>query len=171
MPGTGKTATAKLWVYAVDDRASGAATPPLAWYRFTANRAGIHPKRELAGFTGFLQAAAYSGFNSLYTNGRIFEVACWAHFRREISNATSSSRQHSPPICWTASASSTPSRPRSAASLPRSDVYQAGAVSAAGYCASRCARRRLAQAVTKIADDQGHSIWHQAMDRVHPLPR
>ncbi len=84
VPATGKTATAKLWVYAVDDRASGAATPPLAWYRYTANRAGIHPKRELAGFTGFLQAAAYSGFNSLYTDGRIFEVACWAHFRREI---------------------------------------------------------------------------------------
>ncbi len=83
-PGSGKTATGRLWAYVVDDRASGAATPPLAWYRFTANRAGIHSKRELAGFTGFLQADAYSGFNGLYTDGRILEVACWAHFRREI---------------------------------------------------------------------------------------
>ena len=76
--------TARLWAYVFDDRSSGATTPPLAWYRFTANSAGIHPKGELAGFTGFLQADAYSGFNGLYTDGRISEVACWAHFRREI---------------------------------------------------------------------------------------
>lgn len=83
-PGSGKTATGRLWAYVVDDRASAAARPPLAWYRFTANRAGIHPRRELAGFTGFLQADAYSGFGGLYTDGRISEVACWAHFRREL---------------------------------------------------------------------------------------
>ena len=83
-PGTGKTATGRLWAYAVDDRASGSATPPLAWYRFSPNRAGIHPYRELAGFTGFLQADAYSGFGGLYIDGRISEVACWAHFRREL---------------------------------------------------------------------------------------
>ena len=56
----------------------------LAWYRFTPNGAGIHPKRELAGFSGFLQADAYTGFGALYTDGRIAEVACWAHFRREL---------------------------------------------------------------------------------------
>lgn len=83
-PGSGKTATGRLWAYVVDDRASGAAAPPLAWYRFTPNRAGIHPKRELAGFTGFLQADAYSGFNALYAGNNISEVACWAHFRREL---------------------------------------------------------------------------------------
>ena len=83
-PGRGKTATGRLWAYVVDDRASAATTPPLAWYAFSANRAGIHPKRELAGFTGFLQADAYSGFNAIYTDGRIAEVACWAHFRREL---------------------------------------------------------------------------------------
>jgi transposase len=47
-PGRGRTATGRLWVYAVDDRASGAATPPLAWYRFTPDRTGAHPQRELA---------------------------------------------------------------------------------------------------------------------------
>lgn len=83
-PGTGKTATGRLWAYVVDDRGSAAATPPLVWYRFTANRSGLHPKRELAGFTGFLQADAYSGFNAIYTDGGIAEVACWAHFRREL---------------------------------------------------------------------------------------
>ena len=83
-PGLGKTATGRLWVYVVDDRGSGAATPPLAWYAFSPNRAGIHPRRELADFTGFLQADAYSGFNAIYADGRIIEVACWAHFRREL---------------------------------------------------------------------------------------
>lgn len=42
-PGRGRTATGRLWVYAVDDRASGAATPPLVWYRFTPDRSGAHP--------------------------------------------------------------------------------------------------------------------------------
>ena len=30
-PGRGKTATGRLWTYVLDDRASGSATPPLAW--------------------------------------------------------------------------------------------------------------------------------------------
>lgn len=83
-PGSGKTATGRLWAYVVDDRSCSGTTPPLAWYRFTPNRAGIHPKRELAGFKGFLQADAYSGFNALYAGNSISEVACWAHFRREL---------------------------------------------------------------------------------------
>lgn len=83
-PGSGKTATGRLWAYVVDDRASGAATPPLVWYRFTANRAGMHPQRELAGFAGFLQADAYSGFGGIYAGNRVSEVACWAHYRREL---------------------------------------------------------------------------------------
>jgi transposase len=83
-PGRGRTATGRLWVYAVDDRASGATTPPLAWYRFTPDRSGTHPRRELAGFTGFLQADAYAGYDVLYAEGRVTEVACWAHFRRKI---------------------------------------------------------------------------------------
>ena len=31
-----------------------------------------------------LQADAYAGFNELYRDGRITEVACWAHARRKI---------------------------------------------------------------------------------------
>lgn len=83
-PGRGRTATGRLWVYAVDDRASGATTPPLAWYRFTPDRSGTHPRRELAGFTGFLQADAYAGYEALYAEGRVTEVACWAHLRRKV---------------------------------------------------------------------------------------
>ena len=83
-PGRGKTATGRLWTYVVDDRASGSVTPPLAWYRFTPDRTGAHPQKELAEFTGHLQADAYAGYDKLYQSGRVTEVACWAHFRRKI---------------------------------------------------------------------------------------
>ena len=84
MPGKGRTAVARLWAYVVDDRASGAATPALAWYRFTPDRSGIHPQSELGSFTGLLQADGYAGYDKLYQGSRIREVACWAHFRRKI---------------------------------------------------------------------------------------
>ncbi len=83
-PGRGKTATGRLWAYAVDDRASGSPAPPLVWYRFTPDRTGAHPQNELASFTGFLQADAYAGYDKLYQSGRVTEVACWAHFRRKV---------------------------------------------------------------------------------------
>jgi transposase len=43
----------------------------------------------LAGFTGFLQADGYAGFEALYDPARgkpgpIIEIACWAHCRRKI---------------------------------------------------------------------------------------
>ncbi len=83
-PGRGKTATGRLWAYAVDDRASGSSAPPLVWYRFTPDRTGTHPQSELAAFTGFLQADAYAGYDRLYQSGRVTEVACWAHYRRKV---------------------------------------------------------------------------------------
>jgi transposase len=83
-PGKGKTATARLWTYVVDDRASGATTPALVWYRFTPDRSGIHPQSELRSFSGLLQADGYAGYDKLYEGGRVKEVACWAHFRRKI---------------------------------------------------------------------------------------
>lgn len=90
-PGRGKTATARLWTYVVDDRASGSANPALVWYRFTPDRSGVHPQTELKSFNGLLQADGYAGYGKLYDGGRVREVACWAHFRRKIfeNHATS----------------------------------------------------------------------------------
>ena len=98
VPGKGKTAQARLWAYVVDDRASGATTPPLVWYRFTPDRSGIHPQTELRSFTGLLQADAYAGFEKLYQGNRISEVACWAHVRRKIfdNHATPRTMKSSP---------------------------------------------------------------------------
>jgi hypothetical protein len=83
-PGRGRTATGRLWTYAVDDRASGSTAPPLVWYRFTPDRTGAYPQAELASFTGHLQADAYAGYDKLYQSGRVTEIACWAHFRRKV---------------------------------------------------------------------------------------
>jgi transposase len=88
-PGAGKTRTARLWIYVRDDRPFCGDAPPAAAYFFTPDRGGEHPARHLAGFSGFLQADGYSGFDALYdtqrkTPGPIIEVACWAHCRRKI---------------------------------------------------------------------------------------
>jgi len=89
--GEGKTATAQLWTYAVDGRASGAAGPALVWYGFTPDRSGIHPQIELKSFSGLIQADGYADYDKLYEGGRVREVACWAHFLGKIfeNHATS----------------------------------------------------------------------------------
>jgi prepilin-type processing-associated H-X9-DG protein len=66
-----------------DDRPAANPTPPAVWYRYSANRQGIHPCVHLAGYRGILQADGYSGFNALYLDGHIQEAACWAHARRK----------------------------------------------------------------------------------------
>ncbi|HEY4547684.1 MAG TPA: transposase [Pedomonas sp.] len=88
LPSRGKTATARLWAYVVDNQASGSAAPRLVWYRFTQDRSGAHPQRELAEFSGLLQADGYAGYHSLYATNQVIEVACWAHFRRKIFGLT-----------------------------------------------------------------------------------
>ena len=51
-PDTGKTQTARIWTHGRDERLWGSATPPAAWYRFSANRKGQHPKDHLVSFQG-----------------------------------------------------------------------------------------------------------------------
>lgn len=72
-----------------DDRPWGSTAPPRAAYFFSVDRKGEHPQRHLTGFSGILQADAYSGFKALYApdaagKTRIREAACWAHLRRDF---------------------------------------------------------------------------------------
>ena len=83
-PGTGKTQTARLWTYARDERPWGGQAPPAAWYRFSGDRKGQHPKDHLARFRGWMHADGYAGFEDLYRSGTIREVACMAHVRRKF---------------------------------------------------------------------------------------
>ena len=96
-----KTKTGRLWTYVRDDRAFGGADPPAAVYFYSPDRGGVHPEQHLAGYSGILQADAYSGYNALYEADRkpgpITQAACWAHARRkcfELADVASKARNN-----------------------------------------------------------------------------
>lgn len=84
----GKTITGHIWTYVRDDRPFGGHAPPAALYYASRDRRHEHPARHLQGFTGILQADAYSGYNGLYDpsrpQGAITAALCWAHARRQF---------------------------------------------------------------------------------------
>ena len=89
VPGLGRTKTGRLWVYVRDDRPFSGQAPPAAAYFYSPDRGGEHPATHMAGFTGFLQADGYAGYEALFDPARvkpgpITEVACWAHCRRKF---------------------------------------------------------------------------------------
>jgi transposase len=83
-PGAGRTKTARLWTYVRDERPWAGDAPPATFYQFSADRQGIHPAAHLKGYTGFLHADGYAGFEALFRTGEITEVACMAHIRRKF---------------------------------------------------------------------------------------
>jgi transposase len=84
----GRTVTGRIWTYVRDDRPFGSRAPPAALFYASRDRAGEHPERHLCGFSGILQADAYSGYNGLYEPSRppgaITPAFCWAHARRRF---------------------------------------------------------------------------------------
>jgi transposase len=77
----------RFWVYI------GTTGFPYDVYDFTDNRKRDGPARFLVNYAGYLQADAFSGYDGIYTgsDGRIVEVACWAHARRKFYEARLSS--------------------------------------------------------------------------------
>ena len=75
----------RFWVYIGDDE------HPYSVYDFTMSRARDGPAAFLKDYRGFLQADAYGGYDGIFlgSNGRIVEVACWAHARRKFFDARS----------------------------------------------------------------------------------
>ena len=69
-PGLGRTKTGRLWVYVRDDRPFLGSAPPAAAYFYSPDRGGQHPADHMAGFSGFLQADGYAGFEAFYDSGR-----------------------------------------------------------------------------------------------------
>ena len=51
-------------------------------YEFSLTREGTNPSRFLEHYTGYLQADAFSGYDHVYSSGKVIEVACMAHCRR-----------------------------------------------------------------------------------------
>jgi transposase len=77
----------RFWVYI------GPGAFPFDVYDFTPTRRRDGPARFLADYAGYLQADAFSGYDGIYmgSEGKIVEVACWAHARRKFFEARSSS--------------------------------------------------------------------------------
>ncbi|MEL6361731.1 MAG: IS66 family transposase [Pseudomonadota bacterium] len=82
-PGQKKTKTARIWTYVWDERPWSGQSPPSVWYQFTVDRGGAHPVRHLSGYTGWVHADGYSGFNGLFGDEKAREMACMAHVRRK----------------------------------------------------------------------------------------
>ena len=98
-PGLGKTKTGRLWVLVRDERPWGSDVPPAAFYRYSADRRGIHAQALLGSCRGFLHADGYAGFDALYQpttpagDAPLVEVACWSQARRkfyDVHHATAS---------------------------------------------------------------------------------
>ena len=87
-PGSGKTRTARLWVYVRDDRNAGSPEPPAVWFAYSPDHQGKHPEQHLRPFRGILQADAFTGYDRLFSaereGGALTEAGCWAHARRKI---------------------------------------------------------------------------------------
>jgi transposase len=96
----GKTVTGHIWTYVRDDRPFDGTAPPAALYYASRDRKQEHPELHLRGFTGILQADAYSGYNALYdpsrAQGAVTSALCWAHARRgffELADIAANARR------------------------------------------------------------------------------
>ena len=91
--GNGKVKKARLWVYV-----RGGPDPPLIAFDFSLDRSKQRPLGFLAGYRGYVHADAYSGYDELFRQDGIIEVACWVHARRKFDEAASSRPQEATEI-------------------------------------------------------------------------
>jgi len=57
------------------------------YFDYTTARNGEGPEQMLAGYRGYIQADAFSGYDGLYGEGKATEVGCWGHARRKFDEA------------------------------------------------------------------------------------
>jgi len=79
-PGEGKCKQGRIWTY-IGDR-----DHPYIVFDYTPDRTRAGPTNWLRGYTGYLQADAYGGYDGIFHSGAS-EVACWAHARRKFFEA------------------------------------------------------------------------------------
>jgi transposase len=85
-PALPRTRIGRIWTYVGDDK------HPYTVYDYTQTRSRDGPVEFMRDFNGYLQADAYSGYETLYEDKKrdVTEVACWAHARRKFFEAQSS---------------------------------------------------------------------------------
>jgi transposase len=72
-----------FWTYLGDHQ------HPYSVYDFTASRSRAGPARFLEGYSGYLHADAYTGYDAMFLDvaSGVIEVACWSHARRKFFEA------------------------------------------------------------------------------------
>jgi transposase len=72
-----------FWTYIGDHQ------HPYSVYDFTASRTRAGPARFLEGYSGYLHADAYTGYDAMFLDvaSGVIEVACWSHARRKFFEA------------------------------------------------------------------------------------
>lgn len=86
-PGQKRCRKGRIWCYLGD------AANPYTVYDYTPSRSRDGPAKWLQGFTGYLQADAYGGYDGIFAGGNVIEVACWAHARRKFYDAQDSNER------------------------------------------------------------------------------
>jgi transposase len=78
-----KTLTAYLWGYGAE------VDFPYVYYDFSDSRSRDGPLAVLANYRGYLQTDGYSAYEAVVreSQGRMIDVACWAHARRKFDEA------------------------------------------------------------------------------------
>ena len=76
-----KARQGRVWVWVGDKQ------HPHTVFDYTPNRKREGPLDFLGSWKGFLQADAYPGYETLYKERGVVEVACWAHARRKFFDA------------------------------------------------------------------------------------
>jgi transposase len=69
-------------------------------FDYTNQRSRAGPAAFLNGYRGYLQADAFTGYDGIYLNGLILEVACWAHARRKFFDAQVSHPVEARRVLW-----------------------------------------------------------------------
>jgi len=77
----GQCRSGRIWTYIGDE------SNPYVVYDYTPDRTRAGPQKFLADYKGYLQADAYGGYDGIYHQGQVLEVACWAHARRKFFDA------------------------------------------------------------------------------------
>jgi Transposase and inactivated derivatives len=75
--GRDSTKEGRLWGYL-------GCGPPCVIYDYSPNRQQRWAEEFLKNYKGYLQADAYTGYDKIYADGNIVEVACMAHARRKF---------------------------------------------------------------------------------------
>ena len=87
-PALPQTRTGRIWPY------NGDKDHPAVVYDYTPTRERAGPEQFLRGYSGYLQADAYSAYDRFFVDPQrgMTEVGCWAHARRHFHDALETDR-------------------------------------------------------------------------------